>query len=144
LRKPKAVLAAVVAVAFLVSSCMSVQRTPLPGPEGRDGLDIRGVIVGDCVPDGTGCETLEYSEVHDVQWTETSLVVTGVVHAPGEDGHGRITTTAFPLGDISEVLVGNTDGTRSSIIVAGILMGASILISFLVTGKSKDGVPLGR
>lgn len=143
MRKPNAVLAAVVAVAFMVSGCVSVQRTPVPGPEARDGLDIRGVVLGDCPPDGTGCETFEYSEVHDVRWTETSLVITGAVHAPGEDDHGQITTVTFPLAEVSDVLVSETAGTRSSIIVAGILMGASIVISFLVTGKSQDGVPIG-
>ena len=143
MRKPNAVLATVVAAAFLVSGCASVQRAPVPGPEARDGLDIRGVIVGECAPDGTGCEMFEYSEVHDVRWTETSLVVTGTVNAPGEDGHGQITTVAFPLAEVSNVLVSETAGTRSSIIVAGILMGASVIITFLVTGKSQDGVPIG-
>lgn len=143
MRKPNAVLAAVVAAAFMVSGCISVQRAPVPGPEARDGLDIRGVIVGECPPDGPGCETFEYSEVHDVRWTETSLVITGAVHAPGEDDHGQITTVTFPLAEVSEVLVSETAGTRSSIIVAGILMGASVIITFLVTGKSQDGVPIG-
>ena len=143
MRKPNAALAAVVAVAFTVSGCMSVQRAPVPGPEVRNGLDIRGVILGECPPEATGCELFEYSEVHDVRWTETSLVITGVVHAPGEDDHGQITTVAFPLAEVSEVLVSDMDGTRASIIVAGILMSASVIISLLVTGKSKDGVPIG-
>lgn len=118
---------------------MSVQRIPVPDPEIRADLNVRGVVLGQ----GPGTETFEFSVVHDARWTETSLVVAGVVHAPGESDHGRTTTATFPVADISEVLVSEVDGTRSSIIVGGVIMGASIVISFLVTGKSQDGVPIG-
>lgn len=139
MRKPNAVLAAVVAASFLVSSCMSVQRMPLPEPGGRSQLDLRGVVLGE----GPNSRSFEFSEVLDTQWTETSLVLTGVVDAPGEDDHGQTTTVTFPLADISEVLVSELDGTRASIILGGVIMGASIIIAFLVTGKSQDGVPVG-
>lgn len=139
MRKPNGLLAAVVAVSFLVSSCMSVQTMPLPEPDGRAQLDVRGVVVGE----GPDSETFEFSEVLDARWTETSLVLTGVVDAPGEPDHGQTTTVTFPLADISEVLVSELDGTRASIILGGVIMGASIIIAFLVTGKSQDGVPVG-
>lgn len=139
MRKPSAGFAAVVIVPFMVSSCMSVQRIPVPEPEIRADLNVRGVVLGE----GPGSETFEFSEVYDTRWAETSLVVTGVVHAPGEADHGQTTTVTFPLADVTEVLVREVDGTRSSIIVAGVIMGASIVISFLVTGKSQDGVPIG-
>lgn len=139
MRKPNGGLAAVVLVSFMASSCMSVQRMPVPEPEVRDGLNVRGVVLGE----GPDSETFEFSEVLDSRWTETSLVIVGVVHAPGEPDHGRESTVTFPLADISEVLVREVDGTRSSIIVGGVIMGASIIISLLVTGKSQDGVPIG-
>ena len=139
MRKPGAGLAAVVMVSFMASSCMSVQRMPVPEPEMRDGLNVRGVVLGE----GPDSETFEFSEVHDARWTETSLVIVGVVDAPGEPDHGQTTTVNFPLADIGEIVVREVDGTRSSIIVAGVIMGASIVISFLVTGKSMDGVPIG-
>ena len=139
LRKPSAGLAAVVAVSLIASSCMSVQRMPVPEPEIRADLNVRGVVVGT----GLDSETFEFSEVLDSRWTETSLVLVGVVHAPGEPDHGRETTVTFPLADISEVLVNEVDGTRSSLIVAGVIMGATIVFSLLVTGKSQDGVPIG-
>lgn len=118
---------------------MTVQRMPVPEPEVRAGLNVRGVVLGE----GSGSETFEFSEVHDSRWTETSLVIVGVVHAPGDPDHGQTNTVTFPLADIDQVLVREVDGTRSSIIVAGVIMGASIVISFLVTGKSQDGVPIG-
>lgn len=139
MRKPNAVLAVVAAASFMASSCMSVQRMPVPGPDVRAGLDVRGVVLGH----GQDSETFEFSEVRDTRWTVTSLVVTGVVHAPGEPDHGQAATVTFPLADISAVLVRELDGTRSSIIIAGVIMGASIAISFLVTGKSQEGVPIG-
>ena len=143
MRNPKAFPVAVVAVSFLCSSCYAVQLAPVPEPEARAALDIRGVVVGECAPDGSGCETFEYSEVHGVQWSESTVTITGVVHAPGADDHGQITTGSFPLSDVSDVLVREFDGTRASIIVAAVLVGASVAISFAVTGKSQDGVPIG-
>ena len=123
----------------MASSCISVQRMPVPEPDVRTGLNVRGVVLGE----GPNSETFEFSEVLDTRWTETSLVVTGMVHAPGESEHGQTTTVTFPLADISEVIVRELDGTRSSIIIASVIMGASIVISFLVTGKSQAGVPIG-
>lgn len=143
MRNPKAFAVAVVAVSFLCSSCYAVQLAPVPEPEARAALDIRGVVVGECAADGSGCETFEYSEVHGVQWSESALTITGVVHAPGADDHGQISTGSFPLSDVSDVMVREFDGTRASIIVAAVLVGASVAISFAVTGKSRDGVPIG-
>lgn len=140
MRKPKALPAATVAAAFLASSCMSVQRIAVPEPELRTDLDVQGVVLGE----GPDSELFEFSEVHEVRWTETSLVVAGVVQAPGEPDHGQTTAVTFPLAEVDELLVRSMDGTRSSIIVAGVLMGASIAISLLVTGKAQDGVPIGR
>lgn len=140
MRKTKALPAATVAAAFLASSCMSVQRIAVPEPELRTDLDVQGVVLGE----GPDSELFEFSEVHEVRWTETSLVVAGVVQAPGESDHGQTTAVTFPLAEVDELLVRSMDGTRSSIIVAGVLMGASIAISLLVTGKAQDGVPIGR
>ncbi len=102
-------------------------------------MTVRGVVLGE----GPDSETFEFSEVHDTRWTETSLLIVGVVHAPGEAEHGQTTTVTFPIADVSEVMVRELDGNRSSIIVAGVIMAASIVISLLVTGKSQDGVPIG-
>ena len=139
MRKPNAGLASVVLISFMVSSCMSIQRMPVPEPEVRDEVNVRGVVLGE----GPDRETYEFSEVEDFRWTETSLVIVGVGHAPGEPDHGQTTAATFPLADISEVLVNEVDGTRSSLIVGGLIMGATIVITFLVTGKSQSGVPIG-
>ncbi len=139
LRKPNVVMTAVVAASFAVSSCISAQWMPLPEPEIRPELNVRGVVLGN----ETNARTVEFSEVYDTRWTETHLVLTGALHAPGQPDHGQTTTMSFPLADVSELLVRQLDGTRSSLIVAGTIMSASILISFLVTGQSVDGVPIG-
>ena len=143
MRNPKALSIAVVALSFLCSSCYAIQLAPVPEPEARATLDIRGVVVGACAPDGSGCETFEYSEVHGVQWSESALTITGVVHAPGADDHGQVSTASFPLADVSDVLVREFNSTRASIILAAVLVGASAAVAFSVTGKSKDGVPIG-
>lgn len=143
MRNPGALPVAVVALSFLCSSCYAVKLGPVPEPEARAALDIRGVVVGECAPDGSGCETFEYSEVHGVQWSENAVTITGVVHAPGAADHGQISTGSFPLSDVSDVMVREFDGTRASVIVAAVLVGASVAITFSVTGKSKDGVPIG-
>ena len=128
-----------VTASFIATSCMSVQRMPVPEPEVRGGLNVRGVVLGE----GPDSETFEFSEVEDFRWTETSLVIVGTVHAPGEPDHGQTTTATFPLADISEVLVNEVDGTRSSLIVGGLIMGATMVMTFLLTGKSQSGVPIG-
>lgn len=139
MRKPNTMLAAAVAASLLAQSCFSVQRLALPEPDLRSTLNVRGVVLGE----GTDSETFEFSEVHDARWTESSLVITGVVHAPGEADHGRISTVSFPLSEVSEVLVSEFDGTRVSVIVMAVLVGASAAVMFIVTGKSKEGVPIG-
>ena len=140
MRKPSAASAAIVTASFMLSSCYSVMVQPVPDPDSRTDMDIRGVVLGE----GPERETFEFSEVIDTRWTESALVITGVVHAPGEAGHGQTGTISFPLGDVSDVLVREMDGTRASLIVAGVIMSAAVAITFAITGKSKDGVPIGR
>lgn len=131
------------ALSFLCASCYSVKLGPVPEPDARAALDIRGVVVGECPPDGAGCEIFEYSEVHGVQWSESTLTITGVVHAPGAGDHGRISTVSFPLSDVNDVLVREFNGTRASVILAAVVVGVSVVVTFAVTGKSRDGVPIG-
>lgn len=139
MRKPNTMLAAAVAASFLAQSCFTVQRVALPEPGLRSDFDVRGVVLGE----GPDSETFEFSEVMDVRWTETSLTITGVVHATGEPDHGRTSSVSFPLSEISEVLVSEFDGTRASVIVMAVLVGASAAVMFIVTGKSKAGQPIG-
>ena len=139
MRKPSAASAAIVTASFLLSSCYSVMVQPVPDPDSRADMDIRGVVLGE----GPDRETFEFSEVIDTRWTESALVITGVAHAPGESEHGQTSTISFPLEDVSDVLVREMDGTRASLIVAGVIMSGVVAISLAVTGKSKDGVPIG-
>ena len=130
------------ALSFLCSSCYAVKLGPVPEPEARAALDIRGVVIGECVPDGSGCEIFEYFEVHGVQWSQSAVTIIGVVHALGAEDHGRVSTASFPLADVNDVMVREFDGTRASVIIAAVLVGALIAVAFSVTGKSQYGVPI--
>ena len=139
MRKSRAVVAASVAAAFLSQSCFATMRYALPEPEARPTLAVHGVVLGE----GPDAEVFEFSEVHETRWTETVLVLTGVVEAPGDAEHGQVSTVSFPLAEVDQILVREMDGTRASIIVGGVLMSAAIAIAYLVTGKSQAGVPIG-
>lgn len=139
LRKPNPVVAVAIAASFLTQSCFTVQQVAVPEPDLRSTLSVRGVVLGE----GDQSERFEFSEVHDARWTESSLTIIGLVHAPGEADDGQLSTVSFPLSDVSEVLVQELDATRLSVIIMGTIVGASIAIMYLVTGKSKAGVPIG-
>ena len=139
MRKPRAFLAATVAASFLASSCYTVVARPLPPPGERESVTVRGVVLGA----GSARETFEFSDVESAIWSETSLTVTGALNAPGQANHGRVETTAFPLADVSEVIVREFDGNRTSVIVGAVIVGASVLIAFAVTGKTTEGGPIG-
>ena len=138
MKKPRAVLAAAVLASFLAQSCFSVNRHPMPDPELRNDLAVYGVVLGE----GPEAEVFEFAEVHEVRWTETALVISGVTKEP-DGARGEATAVSFPLDDIDEVLVRELNASRVSIVMGGVIMVATVVITFLVTGKSQDGVPIG-
>ena len=110
MRKPGTFLAATVAASFLASSCYTVVARPLPPPGEREDVTVRGVVLGTGLAWET--ETFEFSDVESAIWSETSLTVTGALNAPGQANHGRVETMAFPLADVSEVIVRKFDWTE--------------------------------
>ncbi len=139
MRKHRASLVAPVAAAFLASSCHSVAVRSLPPPGAREGMDVRGVVLGE----GPTREVFEFSGVEAVVWSETSLTVTGAVTVQGEEGRGRVETVSFPLADVSEVIAREFDGARTSLIVGAVILGGSVAIALAVTGQTKEGGPIG-
>ena len=139
MRKPRAAAAVAVTAAFLTQSCFTLSRYAVPEPHEREALAVHGVVLGE----GPDADVVRFSEIGEARWTETALVITGVLDAPGEPGHGEVSTVTFPVADVSQVLVREVDATRMSIGIGGVLMAVSVAIAFIVTGKSQDGVPIG-
>jgi len=97
-----------------------VVPAPEPGPdsltvvqtsEPRVVGNIRGVVLG---PEAGG-QVVEFSEVSDVRWTSSVLVITGTVDAAGSADPGQITTARYPIEDINYVIVRNYSKGSSSL-----------------------------
>ncbi len=117
-----------------VAGCMGVVAQPVPEPVDRADTPVMGVVMSG---EREG-ERIEFSRVDRVQWSELSLTITGV---RGTDMNA-VETRSFELPDLSAVLVRGVDGTKSSLIVAGMLMTAAIITSLVVTGKTEEGTRL--
>lgn len=139
MRKPRASLAATVAASILASSCYTVVARPLPPPGERERATLRGVVLGE----GAERQTIQFSDVESATWSETSLTITGALDAPGQAEHGRLETVSVPLADVTEVFVREFNGTRASVVVGVVVVGASALIAWAVTGQTKEGGPIG-
>ncbi len=139
MRKPGPFAAAVVTCAFFLQGCVGVQQVEMPEPDLRDALQVRGVVLRE----GNGTRLVEFSEVHASRWTNDELVISGVLHAPGEAEDGQISTQSFAIGEIERLLVREVDGNRTSVLISGVIMGALVVVTFLITGQSQDGVPIG-
>ena len=134
MKKPCASLVVIAALPF-VAGCFGVVAQPIPEPIDRADTEVVGVVVGE----GQGSERVEFTRVDHVQWSDLSLSITGAL---GEDPN-NVQTRSFELPDLSSILVRGMDGTKTSIIVAGLLMGGAIITAFVVTGKTEDGTVLG-
>lgn len=129
---------AVLAAAQL-SGCFSLVATPVPPtPAEREGLAVRGVVVGGA-PDGSGGERIEFDDIQNVTWTAEALSIVGVPE--GAAGTGAITERSFPLGSLSAVLVREVSSGRTSALIGGAVVGMAAIIMFLVTGKADNYVP---
>lgn len=94
----------------------------VPSPEVRVVGDVRGVVLR---PEAGG-ERIEFSEVVEVRWNSSAVVITGTVNAPGSQEHGQDITASFPLADAHYLIVQDGEGPSA----AGPL---SFLASIVVT-----------
>lgn len=137
MKKPRRVLVIAGMVPFL-AGCMGTVAHPLPEPTLRSSTDVRGVVLGN--PESG--ERIEFSRVDQVEWTDSTLEIVGVLKTPdgsGTDGSGNVRVRTFPLSDIGAVLVGGVDPNMTSIVIAGVLVGVATIGAFLFTGSTPPG-----
>ena len=121
---------AVLGASFAVSGCATLgvlAFIPLPesgpesltvdqGSEARVIGDIRGVALR---PEAGG-QLIEFSEVSNVRWTESALVITTTDYARGDTDSERLTTASYPVADIESVIVRDYRKVRSSLASLGL------------------------
>ncbi len=133
MKRPHASIVVTMTLPFVVG-CMGVIAQPVPEPIERAATEIVGVVVGE-EPEG---ERIEFTRVDRVQWSNLSVTITGV---RGTDMNA-VETRSFEIPDLSGVLVRGVDPTKSSLIVAGVLMTAAVITTLVVTGKTEEGTVL--
>jgi hypothetical protein len=130
MRKPPRTLVLLVSAPFL-TGCFTVLPTPVPPPSARNETTIKGVVVGD-IDSG---EWIEFDEVYDVQWSDQAVSIVG--SRVETDGASPVDVTRlFQLRDLGAVLTRQIDPGRTSIVVAGVLVGAIGTIMVLITGDA--------
>lgn len=143
MRKPRPTLILAVAVPFL-TGCFGIQAQPLPEPQARSSAGVRGLVVRD----GTNARRIEFSRVDHVEWTDSTVLLVGVLKDPVEAGasgsavDGTITSRVFPLSSISGVLVRQVDANRTSILIGAVAVGTIAIAALLLTGKTDDSTVL--
>ena len=80
MRKPHRILVVTVVIPFMLG-CTATLAQPLPESAARPGTAIRGVILRTSGPD----ERIEYSETTFVEWTDSTVVILGIVRGEGRD-----------------------------------------------------------
>ena len=116
-----------VTLPYLVG-CASILVEPLPEPAARPTTAIRGVILA------SSGERIDYRRTEFVVWTDSTLAITGIVPAESPN----VTTRTYRLSDLEAVLVRRVDADRTSLFVAGVMVGVAALTAILVTGKTTD------
>ena len=116
-----------VTVPYLVG-CAAILVEPLPEPAARPTTAIRGVILA------ASGERIDYSRAEFVVWSDSTLAITGIVPAESQN----VTTRTYLLSDLESVLVRRVDADRTSLLVAGVMVGFAALTAILVTGKTTD------
>lgn len=130
MRKPPRAFVLLISAPFL-TGCFAVLPTPIPATADRDQTQIQGVVVGD---EANG-EWVEFDEVYDVQWSDQAISIVGS-RVETEGGQAVDVTRLFQLRDLSAVLTRKIDSGKTSIIVAGALVGAIGTIMVLLTGQA--------
>ena len=134
MKNPRAALVAAVLLPFL-AGCVRVHAQSASDAAGRDAGAYRGVVLRDAAGGGR----VEFSRVDAVEWTDTTLTLTGeALPRPGGAPAG-VTTRRFALADVEGVLVRGVDANRTSVLIAAIGVGAAIVGAFVITGENNEG-----
>lgn len=93
--------------------------------------------------DGTE-ERIEFDEVYQVNWTETSLFIAGSL-VENEGIPPVDATREYEIEDLSAVLTRQIDAGRSSIIIGALIVGAIAALTLYFNGQTDEGtvIPLG-
>jgi hypothetical protein len=137
MRRPPRALTALLTAPFL-AGCFATLPTPLPEPGARAGVQVRGVVLR--AADGTEGERVEFDEVLDVQWREDALSVFGMRRG---GARAQPASHDFAYDDLSAVLTRQVDVNKTSGLVAGGMIALLATVTFLVTGKTREGGPIG-
>lgn len=122
-------LLAILVIVPVAAGCFTVAQVAVPptAPE-REEMEVRGVVVREA---GGTEELIEFVEVHEAEWTATSLSVVADVE---EDGQTRTITRLFPISTLSGVLVKQIDPGKTSAIIGGVIVGTAAFIAGAVSG----------
>ena len=134
MRKPPRALVLLVTLPFL-AGCVGTFAQPMPEPSARPSSGLRGVVLGDAE---TG-ERVEFARVDFVQWTDSTLAITGVRRGDAMAGSAGITTNTYRTTDIAALLVRQVDPDKTSLLVAGVFVGVGVIAAILFTGKTTSG-----
>lgn len=129
MRKPPRILVVTVVIPFMVG-CMSTLAQPLPDSTARPDTVIRGVILRT----SGSVERIEYSEMAFVEWTDSTVVILGIVRGESRD----LTQRTYRLSDVEAILVRQLDANRTSLIVTAVMVGIGVLGAVLFTGKTNS------
>lgn len=127
-------LAALAALPFL-AGCYGVTHAPVPPshPE-RQALDLHGVVVTQA--GNNEGEVIEFSEIHDLTWTPSSLSF--VADVPRGPGRVETVTRLVPITELQAVIVRQFDAGKTSAIMGGVIVGTIALLAILLTGDSNS------
>ena len=120
----------VLVVAPFLANCMATMSLPLPEPAERSDADIRGLVLGST----ESAERIEYKETQFVEWTDSTVAITGILSGEGQN----VTTQTYQIQDVAAILVHQLHPDRTSVIVAGLLVGAGVLGALLFTGETNE------
>lgn len=124
------ILVVTAAIPFL-AGCVAILQRPLPEPASRPNMTIEGVILRNSESGGH----IEYSQTPHVEWTDSTLTIIGIV----QGGSQGMTNRTYRLSDVEAVLVRRLDSRRTSLLMAGVLVGVGALSAILFTDDSRSG-----
>ncbi len=133
MKKPRPGLIIALALPFL-AGCFTTLALPIPEPAEREDIELNGVVFRDA-------QRVEFDQIDAVEWTEESLIITGITKYGGSD----IPETArYSLEDLSGILVRNLEPNRTSGIVAALFLIPISIWMVIVSGQSREGCPIAE
>ena len=134
MKKPRPGLIIALALPFL-AGCFTTLALPIPEPAEREDIELNGVVFRDA-------QRVEFDQIDAVQWTEESLIITGITK--NSDTPGIPQASAFSLEDASALLVKNLDPNRTSGLIAALFLIPISIWMVVVSGQSRDGCPIAE